>query len=93
MEIFALYAALCGAGSGLASRVMECATSEAAIGLLLENGLLEQVSGKITAKIEEHLYVRAGGKLKTAAVVFTQKYGLFGKTRFADELIKEAQRA
>jgi len=93
MEVFALYAALCGAGSDLTRRILDCVTSDAAIGLLQESGLLEQVSGMITVKIEEHLERRAAGRLKVAAVIFTDTFGLFGKTSLANELLEEAREA
>ena len=87
MEIFALYAALNGAESDLAHRILDCATCESAITLLNENGLLVEVSGQITMKIDEHLARRAGNNMKIAAVIYTNAFGLFGKTAFADELI------
>ena len=91
MEIFALYAALCGAENSLLRYILDCVTCENAILRLQENGLLADVAEQITAKIGEHLARRAGNGMKTAAVVFTNAFGLFGKTALADELIESAR--
>jgi len=87
MEVLALYGALSGGDLAMLNSIMECVTTDEAIKLLKSSGILEDVFEKITTKINEHLTRRAGGKTKIAAIIFSNVFGVLGKTKYADELI------
>ncbi len=87
MEVLAAHAAVAGAGQDIARRLMGCLTTEEALGLLKENGLLKQVMASVTERVEFHLRRRAGGRLQIGAVLFSAEQGLLGKTSQADALL------
>ncbi|OPX45741.1 cobalt-precorrin-6A synthase [Ruminiclostridium hungatei] len=70
-EIFAAHAALSGASAELAGNIMEAATTEEIDGLLKEAGLAEKVYGSLMSKLEYHLNLRASGKSRVEAIMFT----------------------
>jgi cobalt-precorrin-5B (C1)-methyltransferase len=49
--------------------------------------LLEPVMADVAAKIDYYMQQRVHGKLKTAALLFSNVYGVLGKTKDAEELI------
>jgi len=70
-EIFAAHAALSGASAELAGNIMEAATTEEIDVLLKEAGLAEKVYGSLMSKLEYHLNLRASGKSRVEAIMFT----------------------
>jgi len=76
MEIIAAHSALAGVGAEDIKRIMECATTEAAIVILISLGVSGQVWESIGRKIGFHLRERAGGRLKAGFIVFTQEHGV-----------------
>lgn len=88
MELLALYAALNGGENLLARRVMECATTDEAVGILMEAGLCEKVFGCIMDKADYYMRNRVYDELRTGILIFSNKWGILGKTRNADDLIK-----
>lgn len=87
MEILCCCAVLAGADMGLAGEILSCATTDEAIELLMERGLLEVVLDRLMCKIDGHLQHRAYPGLEIAAVVFSNQHGFLGKTREADKLL------
>ena len=43
---------------------------------------------KVTERIDFYMQHRVHGKIKTAAFMFSNVYGILGKTKAADELIQ-----
>lgn len=86
-ELFCVYAALQGAGPELCRLLMECATSDACIAVLEEAGLRESVLESLLAAIQRHLDRRACGAFQVGAVVFSNQYGLLGRTLQAKEMM------
>ena len=87
-EIMALHAVLCGGTSGDAKKIMECINTEEMLELLDSMDLRNQTIQSICLKIHEHLDERVRQKVTCGAVLFSEKYGLIGKTPKADGLIQ-----
>ena len=51
-------------------------------------GIFEEVISGVTERIDFYMQHRVHGKIKTAALMFSNVYGILGKTAAADELIK-----
>ncbi len=91
-EIFCAHAALCGAEAGLCRSLMDAATTDACIKLLDEAGgevLRNKVIESILQSVQQKLDYRAGGKYRIGAVMFSNVYGLLGKTDRAEEILHE----
>lgn len=91
-ETMAAHAALCGAPRGLVERVFEAATTDAALELLEEAGLREDVMASLTRALYENLRHRAGEEMEIQAVVFSNRFGLLGQTPGASELLARHRR-
>ena len=64
-----------------------CSTSDACIAVLDRAGLRETVLDSLLSAIQDHLDRRVSGTIHVGAVVFSNQYGLLGRTRRAGELI------
>lgn len=71
--------------------VAECSTTDAAIELLKSNGLLEPVMSEITKKIVFYLNKRADNKTEIGVIVFSNEFGVLGKSENAEEILEEAK--
>ncbi|MFP3090145.1 cobalt-precorrin-5B (C(1))-methyltransferase CbiD [Treponema sp. TIM-1] len=89
LEIFAAYAGRAGAPQRLIGQILDAATTEQVLALLGGGKLWEDVKGRILTGIQEQLDRRAGGKLKTGAVVFSTTRGFLGSTAGAVELLEQ----
>ncbi len=92
MEILASNAALAGASIEDVKRIMGCISTDDALDIISEAGLVEAVSKILMGKIEYYMDHRTGGTVRTSAVMFSSKYGLLGKTSLADGMIDEIRR-
>jgi len=91
-EIFCAHAAICGADTSLCKRLMEAATTDACIELLNDAGskeLREEVIESILAAVQQKLDHRAAGKYRIGALMFSNVFGLLGKTDTAEEILHE----
>lgn len=91
-EVFCAHAAICGADSSLCKNLMEAATTDACIEILDDAGgkdLREEVIASILAAIQQKLDHRAAGKYRIGALMFSNVYGLLGKTDIAEEILHE----
>ena len=86
-ELFTAHAALCGAGQEVCRALMAAATTDACIAILDEARLREPVMASLLAAVQRHLDRRAGDKLRVGAVVFSNEYGLLGKTETAEAIL------
>jgi cobalt-precorrin-5B (C1)-methyltransferase len=80
--VFAAFAAMYGAGSGITAELLRCATSESAIDILQKSGLMEPVLKEIFAATRRHLdefCARRLYKLRCEALFFSSKHGFLGK--------------
>lgn len=85
-ETMAAHTALCGGDRELVRRIFDCPTTDAAVALLEEAGLREAVMDSVTQALFQNLRARAGD-MEIQALVFSNKYGVLGKTPGADRLL------
>lgn len=88
MEVLCSCALLAGADITVLKKIMACVTIDEALELLEKEALLSASMEVLMEKINNHLQHRAFEGLMIGAVVFSNQYGLLGKTEKADELIK-----
>ena len=86
-ELFCTHAALCGADRALCEKLMDAATTDACIEVLMENKLWDAVRESLLNAIQKHLDRRANGKYSVGAVLFSNVYGELGRTKAAEKLL------
>ncbi len=86
-ETLATHAALAGATRSTIEAIVEAPTTEAMLDVLGREGLLESTMASLACKLSEHLRLRAGNRMRTEAIVFSNRYGLLCKTGGADKLV------
>lgn len=88
MEILSAYSALAGGSIGLVMEIMSCISTDDALERIDGEGLLPKVSELLMERIDHHMKRRTGGTIRTAAVMFSSRYGLLGRTADADDLLR-----
>lgn len=91
MEIFVSHAALCGVPVEVLREIMDCITTDQVIFILKEHGFLEAVMESILEKILFHLEQRCLFEVSIGAILFSQKYGVLGATKGADEILERVR--
>lgn len=88
MELLAAAALKAGLPAEKAREFLNCVTTDDALGQCdgEERGRL---MGTAMAQIEKYIRYRAPKQMKTGAIVFSNVYGMLGKTGQAEELIKK----
>lgn len=87
-ELLALQAMFHGASAEVGQEIYRCLTTDEVVKVLQRENLMDEVIPEITAKIDFYMQHRVHGKIKTAALMFSNVYGILGKTEYAEELIK-----
>lgn len=87
-ELFALEAMFQGASVEVGKQIYGCLTTDEVTKILKQENIFEPVMNKVTEKIDFYMQHRVHGKIKTAALMFSNVYGILGKTRYADELVQ-----
>lgn len=87
-ETFALQAMFHGASREVGQEIYKCLTTDEVTKVLRREGLFDAVMPEVTARIDFYMQHRVHEKIKTAALMFSNVYGILGKTKYADELIK-----
>lgn len=87
-ELMALQAMFHGASSEVGKEIYGCLTTDEVTKILQREGLFEVVIKEVTDKIDYYMQHRVHGRIKTAAMMFSNVYGVLGMTQYADELIK-----
>lgn len=87
-ELFALQAMFKGASVEVGKEIYKCLTTDEVTKVLKRENIFEPVMEEITAKIDFYMQHRVHGKIKTAALMFSNVYGILGQTKYADELIQ-----
>ena len=85
--LLALEAVFAGASRQLARQIYDSLTTDEAVRLLKEQNLLEPVMAAVCEKIEAYMDQRTHGEVPTAAVVFSNAYGVLGLTSRAKEFL------
>ena len=89
VELFCAHAALCGADRELCRGLMSAATADACIALLDRAGLRQAVLGSLLEAIQSHLNRRVRERCQTGAVLFSNQYGLLGRTEAARDILAQ----
>ncbi len=87
-EIMAAHLALCGGANADIRRIREAPTTEEMLRILDEIGLREKTMESIMSEIEYHMDHRIHGQMEFGVVVFSERFGLIGKTQNAGKLVK-----
>ena len=87
-ELFALQAMFHGASVEVGKEIYGCLTTDEVTKVLKREQLCEPVMEQVTQKIDFYMQHRVHGKIKTAAFMFSNVYGILGKTEHADALIQ-----
>ena len=87
-ELFALQAMFHGASVEVGKEIYGCLTTDEVTKVLKREQLFEPVIEQVTQKIDFYMQHRVHGKIKTAAFMFSNVYGILGKTEHADALIQ-----
>ena len=88
MEILAANTALAGGDIDTVRAVAMSNTTDDALDSIVAAGLKEKVSELLLNAIDRHMKHRTGGNVRTAAVLFSTKYGLLGMTKDAEEMLE-----
>ncbi len=91
MEVFAAHAGLSGASVQVLEQIMNSAMSDDVLSILDGAGIREQVIVSLMDKIQYHLDHKAGGSMSVGALMFSNVYGILGRTGSADEILKLIQ--
>ena len=92
MEILTAHAAVCGGERAVLQGLMNCVTTEAALDLLDQAGLLSSVLESVLKRICLHLQRRTGSAMKTELILFSSKRGKLAQTPGAEQLLRQAAR-
>ena len=57
--------------------------------ILKKSDMLENTMKQLMIRIEDVLQRRSGGKIRIGAIVFSNEYGILGKTKTADKLLED----
>ena len=69
----------------LVQKILDCVTTEEAIPFLVKSGKLQQVMEQTVERICYYTENRAGGKMKTDCILFSNEYGELAKSKGAEE--------
>ena len=86
-ETMAAHTALCGGDRALVERVFDAPTTDGAVALLEEAGLLEDVTASLAAALDRRLKARAGTDMEIEAIFFSNRFGILGQTPGAARLL------
>ena len=87
METLASCVLLAGGDADLSRRILNCNTTDDAVEVLWVTAFLQPAMEQLMRRIDSALKSRAGEDMDIEAVVFSNRYGVLGKTPGAEELI------
>lgn len=90
MEILTAHAALCEARKEVLQEIMMSVTTEAALDVLEQAGLLEAVTESVLKAICRHINKRTKGILQTEVILFSSARGLLGQSSGAGIFLNKA---
>lgn len=88
MEILTAHAALLGADQDTSKALMACVTTDEALDILRDAGLLEPVMSRLMERMQFYADHRTGGAFPCAVITFSQKHGILGKTDNVEEVLR-----
>ncbi len=89
MDVLVTCGVLEGADTDVLKKLPECATVDAALSELEEIGMRERVCERLMKKAQFYLDAKVKGEIKIGAVMFSDRFGIIGKTSTADEIIEK----
>ena len=92
-ELFCAHAALCGADRETCESLMRQVTTDGCLEVLKNAKLCKPVTESLLTEIQKVLERRSGGACRMGAVMFSNVYGLLGKTAEAEALLREWREA
>ena len=87
-EVLTAHTAICGGTKELSRKIFDCTTADEALALLENENMRECVMASVTEALEQQLKYRAGESLRLEAIMFSNKFGILGKTKGAQELMQ-----
>lgn len=88
-ELMAASAIRCGAELETAKTLLSTITTEEALAVIKEKGLLPEVMEDLTKRIKEYLQHRCLGAVRTEAILFSGELGFLGQTDGAEEMLEK----
>ncbi len=88
MELLSSNALRAGADLATAREILSMTTTEEALNLLKERGLLDAVMKEVTERIQFYLDHRSYEQILLGAVIFSSVHGYLGETKNARQLMK-----
>lgn len=89
VELIASHAALCGAEQFDIARIFDCATVDAALSILDETGIRDVVIKSLVKAAQRKISQRIHGAFKFGFLMFSNEYGILGKNREFDEIVRQ----
>ncbi|MGN8799597.1 cobalt-precorrin-5B (C(1))-methyltransferase CbiD [Candidatus Merdisoma sp. HCP28S3_D10] len=87
MDILTAHAAVLGADQETAVRLMDCITTDEALDILKEKGLLEPVMKRLMERMEFYVDHRSGKSLERGILTFSLEQGVLGESSDVRRLI------
>ena len=81
---------LAGADIETLKKIPSCVTVDSALEEFDKAGKIPEISAVLMKRTQHYLNAKVQGEIKIGALMFSDKYGIIGKTETADELIKIA---
>ncbi len=88
-ELFCAHAVCCGADGDTCRALMEAATTDACLAILEEMQLRARVMDSILCAAQSHLEHRTAGKYRIGVLMFSNVYGMLGKSAEAQHILDE----
>ncbi len=92
MEVLVTCGLLAGTESETLKKIPGCATADAALALLDADGTREKTAALLMERAGYYLDARVKGEIKTGAVMFSDRFGVIGRTDGAEELVERIVR-
>ena len=89
MEVLCAGAVRAGGSLTCAKEILDCNTTDEALSVLKDHGILEETMKILMEKIQFYLDHRSYSQILLGAVVFSNEYGYLGQTAHAAELIQK----
>ena len=87
MDILTAHAAVLGADQETAARLMDCITTDEALDILKEKGLLEPVMKRLLERMDFYVEHRSGKSLERGILTFSLEQGVLGESTDVRRLI------
>lgn len=88
-EVLVTCGVIAGADSGILKKIPECVTTDEAIEIFSNAGILDKVSEILMKKIQYHLNAKVKNSIPIGAILFSNKYGIIGMTENAEKIAEE----